>query len=731
MQKAPYRTLNSGIIAWIILPNILLCISLGFISTLVIKNSYLEIKAVEFEDIFFSLEKLVILSAYFAGFAIRRLIPSGHVRVMESSICILLGTEIAWSLGNSSNVLMIDYIFNKDITISFIIMNFFALGALVSTLRNFRLWSFLSGGIAYLIYSYSIGELQLNVKDYLIPFLGLLIAEFLVHGFFSQFKTFTESRRKINMDYLMNEFFYTGCIFMVLHLVLFASFPDGNLDLLISGIIFGLLMFSIFLYYGFFREKIKLRFRFGEILIFINLILTFNHARFDNFIFFLFLIDSILITYYRPDIISPIILGLSCFARATIGLSFLFVQSLFFGDWFSYFILILSILLIISPIFLNRKISHFSRITFLVISLAFSIYFYSPAVADLRKIQYRSVESKTFPFLFSDINFNDKDFIYYKSDLPFNEPGRLPDREVIAGKTVVLGVFENQEIFISYIKKLYREKIDFVIIQNQADQLLPTGHNLKISEYPLFRLYYPDFRNTIPGKIPREELKNSWKTDYVYSRISSAKSIDQIMENLDAIRKYSGGEIAETARNFQSVIYSSYGKYAVFQYEKKDFLSSLAMIRIAMQFSKPDPVLQEMAYNSILQITPESEHISIMNELAGNPKYKEQILKRLYPILYAERNYIEALAKIDDLIGFYKSTAPQSHLNVLLITKAKIYLAMKDTFKADEIIRKESYANPDSVAWKKLEDDLKVLKDSTRNRWLLETEMKKGVINAE
>jgi hypothetical protein len=142
-----------------ILPNIILCLSLGFLGSLFFKNAYLEIKLLENEDVFFQAAKLVLGLSFMAGFILKRYLQGIRALYLEYSVLFLLIVEMITLNGFSSGILQVDYIFYTDLFLFFASLNALVTGMLGARLKNFRLWGFLAGGTSYIIYAYFNSEI--------------------------------------------------------------------------------------------------------------------------------------------------------------------------------------------------------------------------------------------------------------------------------------------------------------------------------------------------------------------------------------------------------------------------------------------------------------------------------------------------------------------------------------------------------------------------------------------
>ena len=115
-----------------ILPNIILCLSLGFLGSLFFKNAYQEIKQIENEDVFFQAAKLVLGLAFLAGLLLKRLMHGIRALYLEYSVLALLVSEMITLNGFSSGLLQVDYIFYTDIFLFYASLNSFVTGMLAA-----------------------------------------------------------------------------------------------------------------------------------------------------------------------------------------------------------------------------------------------------------------------------------------------------------------------------------------------------------------------------------------------------------------------------------------------------------------------------------------------------------------------------------------------------------------------------------------------------------------------
>ena len=100
-----------------ILPNIILCLSLGFLGSLFFKNAYQEIKLIENEDVFFQAAKLVLGIVFIVGFILKRVLSGLKGLYLEFTVIFLLIMEMITLNGYSSGLLQVDYILYRYIFI--------------------------------------------------------------------------------------------------------------------------------------------------------------------------------------------------------------------------------------------------------------------------------------------------------------------------------------------------------------------------------------------------------------------------------------------------------------------------------------------------------------------------------------------------------------------------------------------------------------------------------------
>jgi len=711
---------NSELAIWFILPGLVLNLCLGFLFTLLVKEAFLEIKSVEEGDTYFQALRIIFLCMFITGLFVENLIPITQSKFFKAVLTFAVVLEIAWNYRFASNEFMIDYIFHRNYFVIFFSMNCFLTGYIISSFKNFRIWSFLAGSIAFILYSIVYTTNGINSKDYLFPFLFVLIVKFGTILFFHDYGIFFEKKKPNDRD-SYSAFFYSGIILFTSHLVLTFFTPSENTELFLSGITFGALFFSILSYYGLFYEKVKLKFLIAEFFLIGNIILTANQSGFGEYSFFLFLSDMALLTFFRPSKISKRFVFISTLIGISITISLIF----FLPSASSYRIrdiaVIIFTILFLFPLYSNKLIGLYHRIFVLFVSAMLAFFFHSPFDFSKNIPHLREDERLLIPFALSEINFDDQKFIYYSSDLPFDNRRKLPDKNKLQNKTLVLGARNISNVMVSYIAELIREKADFFVIRESlVEEERFKKFGLQIVEFPFFYIYYPPYSlwNFQESSFSFGQIGTPWTKNYVFPKLKNLKTPQEILPILDTIEKYSGKDLRDYSEKIRNRFFESYMTYCKYYFAKKNYSQTIKTAVFAFKFGKPDQDALRMVYESATQVSPEEEYIPVLKYLAEIPAYRENILKRLIPILVASENTEEALQKIDDLISLQKTAGREDDLQALYIEKAKIFLGQKDILKAGEIIQKELRQNPNSVAWNKLNEELNLQREEIRQRWM-------------
>ncbi len=697
-----------------ILPNIILCLSLGFLGCLFFKNAYQEIKLLENEDVFFQAAKLVLGISFIAGFLLKRFLHGMRALYLEYSVLILLIIEMITLNGFSSGLLQVDYIFYTDIFLFFASLNAFVTGMLGARLKNFRLWGFLAGGTSYIIYAYFNPTIVIRAENYLMPLVFVMTLELLLFSLIT--KSHNASQKQSIKTYPINDiFFYSSLSLFVCHAILYYMNIKTS-DSFILGAGLGLLLFNIIFHYGFLNTKLRWKYFAGRIILIVSLILTMHLSRFELASGVLLFLDTACIAIYRPNIYRLKLILLSILGGLVLYILTHFLNIYHLRYEFRYSLVFIFILLVWTPLLLLNSVKLLNKTFTVLLSFVLAAYFFSPLPYDY-KMNFVKIENlKPIPYLLSSISLNDENFVFFNVNLPFKKQETLPKKNTFKNKTIILGLGDNLEITLTYLYHLNKNGYPFIIFQDKNSRHL-TNHLIEFDsiEYPLFRIYFP--KNSIQSlQLEKENRARglSWEIQHVETRLSGVESNDDIADILSNLISYSSGTLNETTLIYRNKFYHSYKAYAEYYYRAGDYDRSVQMANLAFRFSVVEDNLLDTAYNSLLHITTEKEQIPVMKILLTKNKYKEQIIKRLYPMLLTLNKKEEALDRINDLIDFYAkdSETHREELKNLKIEKAKIYLQFSNIREAEEIITAESRKNNGSIVWQKLLADLVSLKES-------------------
>ena len=698
-----------------ILPNIILCLSLGFLGSLFFKNAYQEIKQIENEDVFFQAAKLVLGLAFLAGLLLKRLMHGIRALYLEYSVLALLVSEMITLNGFSSGLLQVDYIFYTDIFLFYASLNSFVTGMLAARLKNFRLWGFLAGGTSYIVYAFFNPTIVIKAENYLMPLVFVMTLELLLFSIIP--KAHNASQRPTPKTFPINDiFFYSSLSLFVCHAILYyvnIKTPDS----FILGTGSGLLLFNIIFHYGFLNSKLRWKYLAGRGILIVSLILTMHLSRYELAAGILLFLDTACIAIYRPSkyklsfILPSIAGGLALYAITH------FLNIYYLRYEFRYSFVFGFILLVWTPFLFLNSVKFLNKLMTVSLSFALAAYFFSPLPYDYKMNFVKTENLRPIPYLLNSIGLNEENFVFFNVNLPFKNQETLPKKNTFRNKTIILGLGDNLEITLTYLYQLNKNGYPFIIFQDKNSRHL-TNHLIEFDsiEYPLFRIYFP--KNSIPLLKTEKESRSeslSWEIQHVETRLRGLEANDDIADTLANLINYSSGTLNETAISYRNKFYNSYKTYAEYYYRIGDFDRSVQMANLAFRFHVADDSLLDTAYNSLLRITTEKEQIPVMKILLSKNKYKEQTIKRLYPMLLSLNKKEEALDKINELIDFYAKN-PEAHseeLKNLKIEKAKIYLQFSNIREAEEIIMTESRKNNGSVIWQKLLADLVSLKEST------------------
>ena len=701
---------------FILLPGIFLCISLGFLGFLVSKHAYFEIKAVEYEDISFLSLKIVLCFASITGFLARRNIKNIFSEYLELAL-ILLNILIIYILMNfSSGILQVDYIFHTGIFQLFSFIIIFTTGYFLGSLKKLRLWGFLVGSVSVFGYSFIYKTPDLNTETYLIPILCILLTEICLNSFYTGLnKKIIENIKFSHSNHTTTDvFFYTSITLFVTHSLLFYYRSSGGPDVLVSGGGLGLLIFNILLNLKLINRKVRLLYFIGRFVIIINLILTVQQSYLELFSFWLFFLDLGTFAIFRPRDYNSKFIIISIISGVIVAYASYLLHLKYTKSEYLYAFILVIVNLIWLPLILKNSFGILQKLVILAISYGLSLYFFTPLPFNYKIQQYSNENVIPIPYLLSSVDLNNEDFVFYNTGLPFMKSIMLPKRGAFKNKIVVLGIRENPEIILTYVKYLAKNSYPYIIYQSRSLPRLTREEILfSYQEFPLYRIYYPE--NGIAGiSFLKPGLPSRvYETDIVENKIKDLSSNEEIADVLLNLIKYTTGDSNRIAKNYQDKFFRSYMKYSDYYFEIKDYRMAIKMAELSMKFGVEDSDLYETTFQSLIRISPEKEHINVMNFLVNKPKYKEEILKRLYPLLLSTGDEKGAIQRMDELIELYQKSSETENNLFVLIEKIKIFIKNQRYSEVEEIIQKEKKKQPNSSIWDKLLADVKYYKETS------------------
>ncbi len=697
------------------MPGIFLCISLGFLGFLVAKHAYFEIKEVEYEDIPFLSLKIVLCFACITGFLVKRNLKNFISEYIEIAI-IILNIVIIYILMNfSSGILQVDYIFHTGIIQLFSFIIIFTSGYFLGSLKRLRLWGFLIGGVSVFGYSYIYKSPELNTEVYLIPILCILVTEICMNSFLIENNREIVKKRKYFSNHNATDvFFYSSITLFVSHALLFYYRSPGGPDALVAGGGLGALSFNILYNMKIINRKVRILYLLGRFAILINLVITIQQAYMELFHFWLFFIDMSVFAIFRPKNYNSKFILLSLVSGIIIAYVSYLLHLKYTKSEYLYAFLLVIVNLIWLPLILKNSFGIIQKLVILGISYTLSLYFFSPLPFnyDIQKVSNEDVIPV--PFLLSSVELNDQEFVFYSTGLPYAKSVMLPKRGEFKNKIVVLGIRENPEIILTYVKYLAKNSYPYIIYQTKKLPRLTREEILfSYQEFPLFRIYYPE--KGIPGiSFLQPGLPSRiFESDIVENKIKDLSTNEEIADTLSYLIRYTSGESQSMAKNYQEKFFKSYLKYSEYFFNIKDYRMAIKMAELSMIFQKNDDSLFETTYQALIRISPEKEHINVMNFLVDKPKYREEILKRLYPLLLSTGDEKGAIQRMEELIDIYQKKSEFSNASYVIIEKIKIFIKNQRYSEVEDIIQKEKKRQPSNVIWEKLLADVKYYKETS------------------
>jgi hypothetical protein len=699
--------------SWLLLPSIFLSISLGFLGLLVAKHAYFEIKAVEYEDISFLSLKIVLGIGGFLGFFFRRYIHGQIANIADLTLILLTILEIFFIQQFSSGILQVDYIFHTGIFHFLTFLTVFTSGYYLGSLKKLRLWAFLIGGISVFAYSYLYKQPEINTEYFIIPILCFLVLEICLQGFLQIFnKIILPKKNNNNNHHTTDVFFYSTLSLLIAQLLIFYYRSSGGPDAFITGGGIGFLIFNIIYHFNIMDKKVRYLFLGGRIAVLVNLALTVQQAYLDVIYFWLFFLDMSLIAIFRPSRYNSKFFLASIISGTIIAFVSYKLHLLYTKTEYLYAFLLVIVVLVWLPLVLKNEFGILQKIILLSLSYLIVIRFFSPLPYIYSIQKSDRIEVPPIPFLMSSIELNQNDFIFYNTNLPFKNSSMLPKRVNFKNKISVIGINENPELVLTYVKYLDKNSYPYLIFQNKnLPRLSREEIFFSFEEFPLFRVYFPE--KGIPGLDIKKKFSNSWEVELVENRVKELTTNEEIIDVILNLIRYNPPEVIRIAKGYQEKIFKSYKRYAEFYFEDKNYRQAIKLASLAMNYEIEDDSLFETTFESLIRISPEEDHIPIMKKLINKEKYKIETLIRLYPLLLTINEEKEALYYMDILIEFFKKNKDNERLSLLFVEKFKISIKNSKYSEAEDMINREKSKFPELLIWTKLISELKYYKETT------------------
>ncbi|MDX1957221.1 MAG: hypothetical protein SFU98_01545 [Leptospiraceae bacterium] len=688
--------------------NILFCFILGFLFSLFGRQIYSEIKEVEYEDSTFLAFKLVISFGLVLGFLLKRTLTKSLQNFFELALILLLISELVLLVFFSSSVLQVDYIFHTSEFQFYTFLDSLVFGYFLSTLKRKRLWSFLSGTATSIIFLSSIGFQKTSSLSFFIPILSIIILELCTRATINPKEIISKS---INYNHPITDlYFYTTLSLTISHFLLYYYQAKESPDSIFLSCGSGLLFCNLIYHSQILKSKVRLIFIVARILILVNLLLTINQSNFDVLHIPIFFLDFGLLTLLRPKHFEKRMLMVSFFSGLTIAFICYQLHLKFTRAEYLYSFLLVLANLVWLPLIFALKLGNLHKAITLSISYLGLVYFFSPIPTNFTLVDEIKNLQRPIPFTFFPYSFDSENFVYFNTDLPFENSSKLPKRTNFKNKIMVLGNSKKEKLVLTYIRYLDKNSYPFLVFVPTTDpEISVTDISLIKKEYPLFRVYTTAASLATIESMGLSKKVEGWSDEFLQTKLKSAKSIDEITQTLETIKRYASSEIIFKSEETVKEFYQSYKLYANYFYTSKNYFKSLELTSTALKFRPMDIELSEIAFNSISNITPEEIHLPLMHILSENPTYKSSVLKKIFPIYLVKKEFTQATKILNDL----EILSPEEEKETLKIEKVKLLIEEQKFSVAEEIIKSELAKTTRKQVWKKLNSDLNFIRETT------------------
>ncbi|MDF3819543.1 hypothetical protein P3G55_06515 [Leptospira sp. 96542] len=693
-----------------------LSLSIGYVLSLFFFISTNELGLIDRNDTEFPILQIIMVVAFGIGFIYRKYAVTLPKTV--SIVLLILGfIQTYWYLRGNSSEFLIDYIFSFELILLSGTVAAFTVGVYGGSLRDFRFLSFALGITAFTFYSLFEGNQSHSLKT-IIGVLYILLCLYLISTFIQKnpySARYYKIRSKIGKHPLFAPFYRSSLSLLIAYVFLHLYFQPGPKIPLILAISFSVFLGRVISLVSGLKKETKAIYLIGRFGILLGFFFFINQSYFSSFYTALCVVLGLLVGFFKPNqSLYREYIYVSAETTAYLSLSFLLYHwNLPMG--FRSLVTLAFVPLVTYPYIFQKHIVKTPRILMFSVATAIVlIFFTTPTIRNNAPFSKKEIY-EPIPFAITNIPFDDEKFIYYKSVLPFVSHPFLPKRSEIKDKIVVLSLSSNQTQIISYIERLSKENLPFLVITNRNK----TNQSHHINALSLlnrksfwnFDVYYPTY---FPLNIDyTETLPKDWRLKYLTERLDNT-NIDELNANLDNIIRYSAGDIRRDAFEIKHLYYVSYAQYVKFYHNIGQNKLSLDSMTQTRKFETPKADLLRIAYNSLKFTTLEPEYISILEDLTVDNEFQEFAWNSLIPMFESLGDWNNALKTMNSLERYYRNKNDTELANELELARVRLYINQEIWKEVEPIISSKLRENPNSVIWERLKNEVFEKKDSFR-----------------
>lgn len=693
-----------------------LSLSIGYVLSLFFYVAGSELAFIDRTDTAYPILQALIAISFAAGFIYRKYKQNLSFTI-SLGLLILTFTQVIWLLSGNTSEFLIDYIFSFELVLIGSMFSAFLIGIYGGSLRDYRFLSFTLGVTAFTFYSLFEPNQNYSIKV-LLASLYILLSFYFFSTLFQQTpisSKFYKIRSKIGKHPLFSPFYRSSLSLLIAYCVLHLYFQPGPKIPLILSISFSVTIGRALSLVSGLKKETKSVFLIGRVALLFAFFFFIYQTYWSSFFIALCIITGTIVGFFKPNK-TPykeyLMIGIE--TCIYLGLSFLlYFWNLPMGLRTLTAILFVPVLMY--PYLLQKHIVRLPRIAMFVAATVIVVLFFSPPTIRTSSPFSKKEIFDPIPFAITNLNFNEEEYIFYKSVLPFPSNPFLPKRSEIKGKTVVLGLNSNQSQIISYIERLSEENHPFLIIttRNKTNQFhhINALSLLSRKSFWNFDIYYPNY---LANKINySNSLPSDWKLKY-YSEKLDNLTFSEAVNVLDSVLKYSSGDLRKDAVEIKHLYYESFASYSKFYHNIGQNKLSLDAIALARKFESPKPDLLRIAYNSLKFTTPEADYIPILEDLSKDSEFQEFAWNSLIPMFESLGEWNHALNTMSLLEKYYRVNNQMEQANELELARVRLYINQENWKEVEPVISSRLRENPNSVIWERLKNEVIEKKDSLR-----------------